>query len=225
MTTALDIMTRVAGNLQDPEFVRWTKPEMLKWITEAQTVIARTPGAFSKTKVIQLKSGTRQMLPSDGSSLITIIRNVEEDGTPLTPVRLVTRSLLDACVPHWHMEPEYPLVENYVYDDRVPKEYYVFPPNDGEGHLEVVYMGIPADVVDETQELELDVTFEPAIVSYVIFRAVCKESDYASGIQNATSYYQAYMTELSAALQARGQVTPNASLMPNTPVNPNGGTE
>lgn len=225
MTTALEVMERAAKTLQDPEYVRWTKPEMLEWLSEAQVAIARTPGAYSKVNVMQLAEGTKQTLPPDGWCLITVTRNVDEDGMPLTPVRLVTRSLLDAVLPHWHMAYQRPLVENYTYDDRFPREFFVYPPNDGEGFVEVVYMGIPAKVVDVTQEIELDDTFIPAILNYVLYRAFTKESDYSSGTQSAAAYFQAYQSELTAALQVRGQITPNAALMPETPVNPNGSTE
>ena len=224
MVTAQEVMTRAAKTLQDPEFVRWTKPEMLEWISEAQVAIARTPGAYSKIKVIQLQEGTRQTLPDDGWCLITVTRNFEGD-TALTPVRLVTRSLLDAVVPDWHMAYARPLVENFTYDDRFPREFYVYPPNDGEGQVEIIYMGIPEDVVDASQILELDDTFIPAILNYVLYRATTKEADYSPGVQNASAYFQAYQAELSAALEARGRTTPNAALMPNTPVNANGGTE
>ena len=73
--------------------------------------------------------------------------------------------------------------------------------------------------------MELDDTFVPALVSYVLYRALSrKESDYSSGAQSAVQYFQAYSSELTAAIQARGQTTPNAALMPGV-VNANGGTE
>lgn len=224
MTIALDIMERAAKTLQDPEYVRWTKPEMLEWLSEAQVAIARTPGAYSKVKIIPLVEGTKQSIPEDGWSLLTVTRNFDLEDVPLTPVRLVTRSLLDAVVPTWHLERPEQLVENYVYDDRFPKQFFVYPPNDGSGQVEVIYMGIPVALTDEKQELELDDTFVPALVSYVLFRAFSKESDYSSGAQSAAQYFQAYSSELVAAMQARGQTTPNASLMPG-PVGSNGGTE
>lgn len=224
MTTALDIMGRASLALQDPEYVRWTRKEMLEWISEAQVAIARTPGAYSKVEVVDLVEGTKQHLPDDAWALVSITRNVDEDGTYLRPVRLVTRSLLDSAIPDWHMEAGKPLAENYVYDERTPKCFYVYPPNDGNGHLECIYMGIPAKVTEETQELELDDTFVPALVSYVLYRATGKESDYASGLQSASSFYQSYMSELAQGLESRGRTSPNGSFA-NTPVAENGGTE
>lgn len=225
MTTALDIINRASSTMQDADFVRWSKAELLEYVSEAQVMVSHSPGAYSVRKVIDLAEGSRQSLPADTWSLISVVRNVDEDDVPITPVRLVSRSLLDAAVPLWHMEPKAPLVENYVYDDKVPREILVYPPNDGTGRVEVVYIGIPAKITDENEELVTDSSFDAAILLYVLYKAYCKESDYAPGVSNASAYYEAYKGELDMASQVRGRVSPNASLMPNTAVNANGGTE
>lgn len=224
MTQAIEILQRAARILQDPEYVRWTKGEMLAWLSEGQIAIARVPGAYTKFAVLELKEGARQVLPSDAWGLLTVTHNVDEDDTPLKAVRLVTRSLLDCYEPNWHGSPEKQIVENYVYDDRSPREFYVFPPNDGYGRIEISYMPIPEELTAETDEIELDKTFDPALLSYVLYRANSKDSDYAPGLQQASSYFQTYTQELTNALQARGASTPNASLMPGA-ANANGGTE
>ena len=99
MTQAKDILTSAARVLQDPEFVRWTKPEMLVWLSEAQIAVARVPGTYTKTEVVRLKTGDRQKLPPRAWQLVSVSHNVDEDGTPLGVVRLTTRSLLDSYEP------------------------------------------------------------------------------------------------------------------------------
>ncbi|WP_322152300.1 DUF6682 family protein [Paratractidigestivibacter sp.] len=224
MTKAIDILKRAARILQDPDFVRWTKEEMLVWLSEGQVAIARVPGAYTKFAILELKEGARQALPSDAWGLLTITHNVDEDGSPLKAVRLVTRSLLDCYEPNWHGAPERQIVENFVYDDRSPREFYVYPPNDGYGRLEISYMAIPKELTAETDETVLDETFDPALLSYVLYRAQSKDSDYAPGLTQATGYFQTYTQELSNAMVARGASTPNASLVPGA-ANANGGTE
>lgn len=220
-----EVLDRVVKTLQDPDFVRWSKEELLDWISEAQIAIARTPGAYSKLVVLALKEGTRQELPADAWELLTVVRNVDEDGVPLTPVRLTTRSLLDAYFPQWHMLRERPLVQNYVYDDRFPRIFSVYPPNDGSGRIEVIYAGIPAEITSEDQDLELDDTYAPALISYALYRASSKDSDYAPGTQNAAAWYQSYTSELDQTATTRGRQTPSSALVPDQPVNANGGTE
>lgn len=224
MALASVILDKASIMLKDPEFVRWTQAELLDWISEAQVAIARAPGSYSVTKVFALAEGTRQTLPDDAWQLITVVRNCEEDGSPLTPVQLVTRALLDASLPWWHTEAGKPLVENYIYDERDPHHFYVYPPNDGEGHCEIVYQAIPEPVTHSSQKLVLDDSFVPAILSYVLFRAFSKDSDYAPGAQAASGYFSTYNSELTAAIQARAMSTPNASLA-EEPVHQTGGTE
>ncbi len=224
MTQAIEIIKRAARILQDPDYVRWTKEEMLVWLSEGQVAIARVPGTYTKFAVVELKEGARQALPSDAWGLLTITHNVDEDGSPLKAVRLVTRSLLDCYEPNWHGAPERQIVENFVYDDRSPREFYVYPPNDGYGRVEISYMAIPKELTAETDETVLDETFDPALLSYVLYRANSKDSDYAPGLTQASSYFQSYTQELTNAMQARGASTPNAALVPGA-ANANGGTE
>ena len=223
MTTAMDIISRVVRILHDEEFTRWSRSELLDWVNEALVSIATVPGAYSKTIKMNLAHGTRQVLPQDAISLVTVSRNFDGD-IPLTAVTVTSRELLDAFRPMWHMLSERPLVENYIYDDRKPKEFSVYPPNDGTGCIEVTYVGIP-ERVGENDQLPFDDTYIPAIVNYTVYRAYCKESDYSSGIQNAQGFYQAYQSELAAVSGVRGSMTPNAALLPDTTVNPTGGTE
>ena len=98
-------------------------------------------------------------------------------------------------------------------------------PNDGTGYVEVIYAGIPAELTSPEDDLEIDDTYAAALVSYALYRATSKESDYAPGTQNAAAWYQSYLGEIQSATQARGQLTPSSALMPGQVVNANGGTE
>jgi hypothetical protein len=219
------MLTQAAAVLQDPEFVRWPKAELMHWMSEAQIAIARSPGAYTRTAVIPLVKGTRQTLPDDGWTLISVIRNVDEEGRPNRAVRVTTRALMDSFNPLWHAADERPFVEMYIYDERTPREFFVSPPSDGTGFLEIVYGAVPAQLLSEDQNLVLPVLYDSAILDYVLYRANSKESDYAAGVQNAQQYFSSFNTGLGTTLQAREAATPNAALEPDTPQNANGGTE
>lgn len=230
MTTTSELLHKIHFILQDDDGVRWDNDEIIMWLNEAMVCLAAYPGAYTKTTVLELKKGTRQQMPDDTWSLQTISRNVEEDGTPLRPVRLVTRELLDSFNPDWHMDPESPMVENYVYDDREPKVFWCYPPNDGTGHLEVTYSAVPAPLkYDEAQGIDsvvpIEISYIPSMVDYAVYRCQCKDSDYTPGANAAQAFFNSANANLQSQLQQRGQVTPNSAMVANTPVNPNGGTE
>ena len=223
MLVASDLIKKSSITLKDTGFVRWTQDELLSYLDEAQREIARMPGTYVKTIVQELSAGTKQLLPADALGLLSVVRNWTED-EPCEPVRIITRSLLDAFDPHWHMSPRRRLVENYLYDDRTPMSYFVYPPNDGSGHVEVVYTAIPAKLTSPSDVLVLREEFEAPLLMYVLYRAYCKDSDYSAGMQLASGYFTNYMSSLQAAMQATGVTTPNATMVKGA-VKPNGSTE
>lgn len=224
MLVAGDLIKKCSITLKDPEFVRWEQGELLGYLDEAQREIARNPGAYVKTYVQELVEGTKQSLPDDSFTLISVVRNMTEYGEPCEPVRITTRALLDAFEPHWHMYPMNRLVENYIYDDRTPDTYFVFPPNDGYGRVELLYAATPAKLTAVTDELVLREEYETPLLMYMLYRAYNKDSDYSAGMQLASAYYTSYMTSLQSTLKGVSSATPNASLVQGA-VKPNGGTE
>lgn len=223
MLVAGDLIKKCSITLKDPDFVRWTQDELLAYLNEAQKEIARNPGANTKSVLLKLVEGTKQALPDDTYILATIIRNwVDEE--PREPVRITTRALLDAFEPHWHVCPKQQLVENYVYDDRTPRSFFVYPPNDGTGEVELLYSAIPPALTSITDVLELRDEFETPLMMFMLYRAYTVDSDYSAGLQLAAQFYSTYSSSLSAALSAIGASTPNAALGKGA-VKGNGGSE
>ena len=225
MLVAGDLIKKCSITLKDPEFVRWTEDELLAYLDEAHREIARVaPGSYVKTVVQDLVKGSKQALPADAFLLVSVVRNMTELDEPCEPVRITTRALLDSFEPHWHMCPHRRLAENYVYDDRTPKVYYVYPPNDGSGHVEVMYNAIPEKLTAISDVLVLRNEFETPLMMYVLYRAFCKDSDYSAGLEVASNSYQSYTVSLKQAMDAVGTKTPNTNLIKGA-VKPNGGTE
>lgn len=224
MLVASDLINKCSVTLKDTEFVRWTKEELLSYLDEAQREVARTPGANVKTVIQSLEEGTQQSMPEDAYALLTIVRNWNDYGEPTLPVRITTRALLDSFNPYWHMDPCTTVVENYVYDDRHPREFFVYPPNDGFGAVEMMYTAIPAKLTSVSAKLALRDEYEVPLIMYMLYRAYTKDSDYSAGLQLASTYYTMYTSSLQAVSQQKAAATPNASLAKGA-VSPNGGTE
>ena len=223
MLVAGDIIEKCAITLKDPDYVRWTQDELLMYLDEGQREIARNPGAYVKTTILSLVEGTKQVMPEDSNQLMTVVRNFDGD-EPREPVRITTRELLDAFEPDWHVCPKQQIVENYVYDDRNPTVFFVYPPNDGSGEVEIQYNAIPPKLTKTTDTLSLRDEFETPLRMYVLYRAYTKDSDYAPGLNLANTFFQSYVQGTTGVLQARGTNTPNTALVSGA-VNGNGGTE
>lgn len=221
--TAREIMSRAAFILKDDDNVRWTRSALLDYVNEAQAAIVRlVPSAYRVRTTISLNEGTRQKLPTGALSLLTVVRNVDEEGYPGNPVRLATRSLFDSMM-DWHDAPECEYVENYIFDDREDTEFDVFPPNDGTGRVEVVYSALPP-TLDEWDPLSIGDEYAAVVTNYVLYKAALLDCDYNGTGALAQFYYQQFLNELSGQTQASSKAGP-IPVHQSGPVAANGGTE
>jgi len=194
-----DVVLRVGQLLQDTTHIRWPLAEKLQYITDAvREVCFYKPDACVKTAVVNLVAGTKQSLPSEGTTLIDIVRNMGVGGaTPGVAPRAITRDILDAQMPGWHASASSAEVKHYVFDPQNQRVFYVYPPQPatGQGSLELVYSAEPANAT-ENGTLDLDGTWLPAIVNYALYRCYSKDAEYAANANLAAAYYQAFNAQM-----------------------------
>jgi hypothetical protein len=210
--TAQTILNKAAIQLTDIANVRWTRAELLSWLNDGmRQIVVIQPSASSTTVNVRLTTGTRQLLPSDGWLLLHIYRNMGTTGTtPGRAIRIISREVLDAFNPTWHTEIPKTEVKNYLYDVQDQLAFYVYPPNNGTGYIELNYSVQPTNLTSESQTIPLFDIFQSALVDYILFRACSKDAEYAPGLQLA----QGYLATFTAAIQAKTQ-----SEATNNPVN------
>lgn len=208
MTTAQDIITPAQDILNDAN-VRWLNAELLRWIDLGQkTIIMLRPDANAVGQNIPLIAGTRQTLPTGGLVLLDIARNMGADGaTPGRPVRLVQREMLDLN-PTWHSDTPSAYVTNYTYDERIPDEFWVYPPATAGIHVFGTVSMTPSAVDDVTDDLSVGVLFEGALMDYMLFRAFSKE-DEVGNQQRAVSHFQAFALAIGEEAKAKIMKSPN----------------
>lgn len=219
--TAQAIINQAATQLLDNSNIRWTRAELLNWVNLGQKqIVIMAPNATNKVAVYQLASGTRQTIPSDGWTLLDVIRNMGTDGTkPGRAVRQVSEELLDNFNPNWHAALPTAVVQNAVFDQQDQTVFYVYPPNNGRGYVQVNYSPVPVPITSESQAISLNDIFEPVLIDYVLYRACSKDAEYAPGLQLAAGYLQTFMTSMQAKTNAELANSPNQMLMPfNTTV-------
>lgn len=219
--TAQAIINQAATQLLDNSNIRWTRAELLNWVNLGQKqIVIMAPNATNKVAVYQLASGTRQTIPSDGWTLLDVIRNMGTDGTkPGRAVRQVSEELLDNFNPNWHAALPTAVVQNAVFDQQDQTVFYVYPPNNGRGYVQVNYSPIPVPITSETQAISISDIFEPVLIDYVLYRACSKDAEYAPGLQLAAGYLQTFMTSMQAKTNSELANSPNQMLMPyNTTV-------
>lgn len=185
---ASDIISRAQLILNDNGGVRWTDSELLKWISDGQRVIALVrPDSVSENVAVTLVAGTKQTIPADGMRLLDVIRNLTLTGGPDRSVRMVDRETLDAQSANWHISTAGKTL-NWVYDNRDPLHFYVYPPAVAGAKLEILYSKAPTEITSSGQALSLlDIYAEP-IFNYVLFRAYSKDAEFGANAALAQGY-------------------------------------
>lgn len=213
--TAKDIIDRAVIQLLDLKAIRWTRAELLRWVGDGQRqIVIYAPSATATTETVKLAIGTRQQLPENGWLLLDVYRNVKDGKPPKygRVVRLISRSLIDRFNPNWHADLERTEVTNYLYDVQDPTTYWVYPPNNGEGRLEINYSAQPVQLTREDEELEVQDIYANAVLDYVMFRACSKDAEYAPGLQLAQGYWATFMAFVGGKTASEDQNTPVLSI-------------
>lgn len=198
-----DILSKVSIVLNDEDFVRWTKAELIGWLNDAAAeVVIRRPSAHAITAQVPLLVGAYQTMPAGAIQLMDIPATGEG-----WPVRRIDRQLLDDTLPGWRrMKPG--RTKHYAYDDRTSTAFYVYPPAPAGAKVEMLYSTAPAPVTSEAGSLDLDRVYTSPLISFVLYRALAKDSEYANG-QLAAAHYGAFNDVLGAQNESSAAVSPN----------------
>jgi hypothetical protein len=215
---ASDIISRAQAVLNDAGGIRWTDSELLKWISDAQRVIALVrPDSCSLNYTLVLAAGTKQTLPDDGLRLLDVIRNLTSAGGPDRSVRMVDRESLDAQDYNWHSRAATGKVTNFVYDNRDPTHFYVYPQANAGMKLEILYSKNPAELTATTDALSIPAIYSEPLFNYVLFRAYSKDAEFAANAALAQGYLQVCTTLLGIKTSKDFAFSPEANTQGVTP--------
>lgn len=220
--TAFATLRTVSLLLQDTTKIRWPDDELIHYLNDGQREIALyKPNASVVTENYLLaSSGSKQALPADGLVLIDVIRNRGGGTVNGTAIRVVAREVLDAQLPNWHSATGSE-VRHYVYSPNDPKTFYVYPYVASGGHnIEITYGRVPPIVANVNANIQVDDIYNPALVNYICYRAYSKDAEYAANAAAATSYYQAFIAQMTGKTAGEQVTNPNISMgafNPNVP--------
>lgn len=209
--TPADIFIRVDDALQDAGGVRWSQAERLRYLNDGRREMAiLRPDIYAQTVALSLVAGSRQAVPPGCIKLFDVQRNLLADGSPGRAIAVAEREVMDAFIPGWHSAPPAPSIRNFMFDERMPKVFWVFPPAAAGQKVELSMSAEPLDV-----GLNDDLTQEGAhavlLVYYVIYRALIKDAEYAGNAALATQSYQSFMSGLGVSAKRAFSTSPNTA--------------
>jgi len=210
----IEVIKRVEDVLQDSN-VRWPRVELQNWLNESYLQIALLrPDASSKTGTLTCVAGSRQTITSGFSTalrLLDVVRNLAASSDKKV-VRLIDRSVLDDQRPAWHNDTASVNIQNYTFDVRQPKEFFVFPPATTSAQLEVVYTDLPGThslseanlhpTTGSSEVIKVDDTYLSVITDWILYRAFSKDAEFAANAARAGAHYQTFMSSIGNKTQS-----------------------
>lgn len=176
-TTIVSLINEVKGILHDDNS-RWLNADLLSYYVAAIREIALyRPDAVSVVTWFKCKPQCMQTLADGDLRLLDVI--CDRAGNTVTSI---DRETLDALAPGWRSTDEVSdEVEHYVYDDRYPQQFWVYPCPAASVELQIVVPRIPAppvitDFSGDTTTIGVKDSYANAVVSYMLYRCFLKDS-------------------------------------------------
>lgn len=213
-TPASAVFSRVVDILQDVGNIRWTEAELLRWLSDGQREIAlHHPDASTSNIAIQLTSGaTKQSLPATAVRLVSLIRNAGAAGvTPGRTIRLVDKNLMDNSRPSWHTDTAGTEVQNYMYDARDPRTFYVYPAPATAFYVEAVLAVPPTNITSTSDNLSVDDLYSNALVDYTVYRCLAKDAEFTGNKERAMLHFQAFASSIGIRVSTDTTNSPNTN--------------
>ena len=204
-----DILSRWRILLQDHASRRWQDSEFVLWLNDGcKYITIQRPDACVVNTSMPLVAGTKQSIAAlaiPGVRLLDVVRN--SAGRAIT---LVDRNELDSYRPTWHADTA-GATENYVFDNRDPKNFYVWPPAVAAATIDVIYSRVPPEVTLSTlgDALPFDDLYLDPLLNYTLFRAYAKDAEATQNAELAAAYLQACNTALGVKTTADVAASPD----------------
>ncbi|MBO9492078.1 hypothetical protein J7384_17080 [Endozoicomonas sp. G2_1] len=196
----VDVISQAETIIQDKTNTRWPKQEWLDWFNGAVlAVIGLRPDANIANEEYDTTGGqSLQTLPASGLRLINVVYNV---GTG-KQIRRIEKRMLDDQVDNWYNASGSD-VDHYVYDDRDPKSFWIYPTPASSHKLRIIYSEAPSSITisnftTDTQVLPIDDSYMNPILDHMLYRAYSKDADYAENASRAAQHMQAFQVALGA---------------------------
>lgn len=214
-----EIEYKLSEVLQDTDQDTWTSPQLWGWLLDAElAVVLMRPDASQSTERVALVAGAQQGVGAvtGAQRVLDVLANVGAAGEPGPALRRTARGALDAFDPNWYLAGEVTQPDEYLFDDRMPKQFLVNPPADGAGYVSVVCSIAPAayDLNNRDTLISVDDSYVPALIEWALYRAWSRDSEMTPNWQRAQAHRQAFFdlmgvksnSDIATSLKRGGQL-------------------
>ena len=215
---AQSILQVVARDIGDEACIRWTTGDLVAYFNDGQRdIVTHRPDARNVAANLSLVAGAKQTLPTGGEKLIDVLHN--NTANSKRAITKTDRKLLDAQVRGWRGLTGSAEIQHFMYDEREPKAFEVYPPAAVGAIVAIEYVAMPTDIVTPapgsttaaiTGNMSLPDLFANALRNYVFFRCYSKNTEFSASPNLAVAFYQAYANDIGIEAKGTASVSPNA---------------
>ncbi len=196
-----DCLKRLDYLMLDAQRKRWDVTERMLWINDAaREIVFRRPAARAITERLALEEGTLQQSSAGTAQVLSIVRNINANGTPGRAISITDRQQLDDADPDWHQATADRTL-HFMVDERSPTTFHVYPPAIEGAIVETLVSKAPPEVTDPAGSIDLRAEFINAIINWALYRCHTKDSEHSNGAV-AAQHYQAFTDAIGAPAQA-----------------------
>jgi hypothetical protein len=216
---ARDVVLKAQRLLNDIHHVNWELDELVDWLNAGQRqIVVVRPDASSTLLNIDLSPGVSQAIPENAIRLLDVLRNV--DGRAITYIK---RGDLDNWDADWvNATPDADVV-HWMYDDRSPDVFRVYPPQpDSPGSIEALCSITPEPcTLDKVNGESIDSAisindiFEGPLIDYIVYRSYSKDATYTVRGGKADIAWQHFLQTLGVQLTTDKKWSPDVNTPPH----------
>lgn len=207
----IDIIKEVSSELTDEGNDNFKKEHLLTYYNAGVSfVVSARPDCHTKTEDFACVAGAYQEIPASALALIDVVCD-KATGQPITTI---DRSSLDNRFGNWYSSASLSdSAEMFVYDDRVPREFYLFPAVKAGTVVRAIFSKLPdyaaiSDFDNDNTLLPIPLTYLEAIKLYMLYRAYMRDAP-TQDIPKASQYLSAVEKMLGIKTQSDSQLSPN----------------
>lgn len=202
--TAASIIDSATKDLQDAANGRWSRTDMLAWLNDGQReVCIHRPDASVSIQDVALAAGWMQAIPSAATRIIEIAAN-----TSGRSVTLVQAEDLDRQRMNWRADAPAALIKAWIYDERFPKAFQVYPPATTSASLKMVLAVPPAECATEAANITIEDQYKGPLVTYVLHRCYRRDAEDSANAAMASMYYNLFLQQLGVKTQTDMAIRP-----------------
>lgn len=211
MAKVSDVVAAVRRTLQDYDSDRYSDPDIVARVNGARRALCEAlPKTYSLTADLTLTAGHRQAVPADCHLLQDVEYNLDADGSVSTAVSIAEREYIDLLEPKWRMYTPGRTV-HYMFDERKPLEFEVYPPAEDGAKVRISYVQRPADLALTADLSAAEAQLQDTLADYAIFRLLSEDAESPANAQRAVQHAQLFAAATGASLAQLLKNSPNTA--------------